>query len=145
VTSDQIVIHEKIQFATNKATIKPESHGLLDEITSVITSHPQLKRISIEGHTDSTGADARNQQLSEQRAKAVRDYLVQHGVSADRLTAKGWGKTKPIAENATEAGKEQNRRVEFIIVAQDATHAVEVDPSTGTAHEVGTSGTGGAR
>lgn len=118
VKQDQIVIHEKIQFETNKAVIKPESGPLLEEITNVIKQNAQIKRLSIEGHTDSTGADKHNQTLSEQRAAAVRDYLVQHGVAPERLSARGWGKTRPIGDNSTATGREENRRVEFIIVEQ---------------------------
>jgi outer membrane protein OmpA-like peptidoglycan-associated protein len=121
VTKDQIVIHEKIQFETNKAAIKPESSALLEEITSVIQQNPQIVRLSIEGHTDSTGADKHNQTLSEQRAAAVRDYLVGKGVATERLTSRGWGKTRPIGDNSTATGREENRRVEFVIVEQTPT------------------------
>jgi OOP family OmpA-OmpF porin len=123
VKQDQIVIHEKIQFETNKAAIKPESSSLLEEITSVIKQNPQIKRLSIEGHTDSTGADKHNQKLSQQRAAAVQDYLVQHGVEPDRLSSRGWGKTKPIGDNSTATGREENRRVEFVIVEQTGSGA----------------------
>ena len=123
VTQDQIVIHEKIQFETNKAAIKPESSSLLDEITGVIKQNPQIKRLSIEGHTDSTGADKHNQKLSEQRAAAVQDYLVQHGVETDRLSSRGWGKSRPIGDNSTATGREENRRVEFVIVEQTGSAA----------------------
>jgi outer membrane protein OmpA-like peptidoglycan-associated protein len=139
VQQDQIVIHDKIQFDTDKATIKSESHPLMDEIAQVVQSNPQIKKLSIEGHTDSTGADKRNQQLSEQRAAAVRDYLVQHGVDSARLVSKGWGKSKPISDNATEAGREQNRRVEFLILEQDVVQRTyEVDPKTGAQKDVTT-------
>jgi outer membrane protein OmpA-like peptidoglycan-associated protein len=137
VQQDQIVIHDKIQFDTDKATIKPESDSLMDEIVQVVQNNPQIKQLSIEGHTDSTGADKHNQQLSEQRAAAVRGYLVQHGVEAARLVSKGWGESKPIADNATEAGREQNRRVEFLILEQDVVQRTyEVDPKTGARREV---------
>lgn len=118
VKQDRIEILEKIQFETNKAVIKPESGSLLDEITGVVKQNPQIQRLSIEGHTDSTGADKHNQMLSEQRASAVRDYLVQHGIAAERLSSRGWGKTKPIGDNSTATGREENRRVEFVIVEQ---------------------------
>jgi outer membrane protein OmpA-like peptidoglycan-associated protein len=129
VKQDQIVIHEKIQFETNKAAIKPESGSLLEEITNVIKQNPQIKRLSIEGHTDSTGADKHNQKLSEQRAAAVRDHLVQHGVEAERLSARGWGKTKPIGDNSTAIGREENRRVEFVIVEQTGSAVVAEQPA----------------
>lgn len=118
VKQDRIEIHEKIQFETGKAVIKPESGSLLDEITGVVKQNPQIRRLSIEGHTDSTGPDKLNQTLSEQRASAVRDYLTQHGVEAERLSSRGWGKSKPIGDNSTATGREENRRVEFVIVEQ---------------------------
>lgn len=116
VQKNQIAIHEKIQFETNQASIKPESNDLLDEIVAVVQSTPQIAHLSIEGHTDSTGNAAHNQRLSEQRAAAVQDYLVQHGVSTERLSSKGWGAQKPLADNATPTGREQNRRVELVIL-----------------------------
>ena len=132
VTADKIVITEKIQFDFNKATIKPESHGLLDEIVAVIRDNSHIRKIAIEGHTDSDGSDSYNLKLSDDRAKAVQAYLVQHGIEAGRLGAKGFGETKPVGDNATDAGKEQNRRVEFLITEQDEiTKTYEVDPVTG--------------
>jgi outer membrane protein OmpA-like peptidoglycan-associated protein len=127
VKQDRIEIHEKIQFETSKAVIKPESGSLLDEITGVVKQNPQIKRLSIEGHTDSTGPDKLNQGLSDQRASAVRDYLTQHGVEAERLSSRGWGKSKPIGDNSTATGREENRRVEFVIVEQ--TGAPAEDPA----------------
>ena len=129
VKQDQIVIHEKIQFETNKASIKPESGSLLEEITNVIKQNPQIKRLSIEGHTDSTGADKHNQKLSEQRAEAVRDHLVQHGVEAERLSSRGWGESKPIGDNSTAIGREENRRVEFVIVEQTGSEGAIENPA----------------
>ena len=137
LTQDEIVIHDKIQFETNKAVIKPESFGLLDEITAAIRDAAQIKKLSIEGHTDDVGADKYNQKLSDQRAASVKAYLVEHGIDANRLTSKGWGESKPIADNATEEGKEKNRRVEFIIVEQDVVKKTyEIDPATGEKREV---------
>jgi outer membrane protein OmpA-like peptidoglycan-associated protein len=137
VQQDQIVIREKIQFETDQAVIKPESFDLLNEITSVVTANPQLKRLSIEGHTDSTGSDKYNQKLSDKRAAAVRTYLVEHGIAPERLVSKGWGEAKPLADNASEAGREQNRRVEFIIVEQDVVQRTyEIDPKTGERREL---------
>src|SRR5262245_9605379 len=137
VTQDQIVIHEKIQFETNKAVIKPESFGLLDEVTAAIRDTPQLKKLSIEGHTDSVGSDKYNQKLSDQRAASVKTYLVEHGIDAAKLVSKGWGESKPIGDNETEPGREQNRRVEFIIAEQEAVKKTyEIDPKTGEKREV---------
>jgi OOP family OmpA-OmpF porin len=119
VQQNQIVIHDKIQFESGRAAIKAESSALLDEIVAVIKANSQLRRISVEGHTDSTGSDQHNQTLSEQRAAAVRDYLVAHGVEPGRLTSRGWGETRAVADNGTPAGREANRRVEFVILEQD--------------------------
>jgi outer membrane protein OmpA-like peptidoglycan-associated protein len=139
VTADKIVIREKIQFDFDKATIKSESNGLLDEISSVIKDNPQLRKIAIEGHTDSDGADAYNIKLSSDRAGAVMAYLVSHGVERERLSAKGYGESKPIASNDDADGKEKNRRVEFIITHQDKLKTTyEVDPTTGERKAVGT-------
>ncbi|MFT3928024.1 MAG: OmpA family protein [Myxococcales bacterium] len=119
VKADRLEIGEKIQFELDKADIKPESHGLLDEIVQVLSAHPQIKKVDVNGHTDSDGADHYNMDLSDRRAKAVVAYLTSHGVDAARLTSKGFGESKPIADNSTAAGKEQNRRVEFLITEQD--------------------------
>jgi outer membrane protein OmpA-like peptidoglycan-associated protein len=123
VSQNQIVIHEKIQFETGKAAIRPESFDLLNEVTAVIQANPQITRLSVEGHTDSVGTDNQNQLLSDKRAAAVLKYLVDHGIAAGRLLSKGWGESKPIGDNATEEGREQNRRVEFVIVAPEAASA----------------------
>jgi outer membrane protein OmpA-like peptidoglycan-associated protein len=77
-------------------------------------SHPGLK-LEVEGHTDSTGSDELNQTLSRQRAEAVRGYLVQQGLSSDSITSMGFGKTMPVADNGTAAGRQKNRRVELVV------------------------------
>jgi OOP family OmpA-OmpF porin len=128
VRSDRIEIKEKIQFEVNKATILPQSFALLDELASTFKKHANIKKVSIEGHASSEGDAQKNVKLSDERAKSVMKYLVDKGVEATRLTAKGFGAKKPIADNATEEGKEKNRRVEFLIVEQDVTQKkVEVD------------------
>jgi hypothetical protein len=117
---DKIQINEKVQFEYNSSQIKDESHGLLNEVAKVIKDHAFIKKILVEGHASSDGADDYNMRLSDARAKAVRDYLVkQAGIAPERLEAKGFGETKPIASNDTEEGREQNRRVEFNITEQD--------------------------
>lgn len=123
VKADQIEIKEKIQFELNSAVIKPESFSLMDEITQVIQDHPELVEIGIGGHASSEGNADLNTRLSESRAKSVMKYIVDKGVDAKRLTAKGFGSSKPIADNATEEGRVANRRVEFRIVKVDATQA----------------------
>jgi outer membrane protein OmpA-like peptidoglycan-associated protein len=127
VKLDRIEITEKIQFELDKAVIRPESFGLLDEIVSVLKENDHIKKVDIVGHTSDEGDERYNQQLSERRAKSVLDYLTSHGIDPARLNAKGFGESQPIASNANEAGREKNRRVEFIIVEQDTTKTVEVD------------------
>lgn len=130
VKSDKIEIKDKIQFEVNKATILPQSFALMDELSDVIKKNPHIKKISIEGHASSEGDAAKNVKLSDERAKAVMKYIVDKGIEATRLSAKGFGAKKPIADNATEEGREKNRRVEFVITEQDVTQKkVEVDAS----------------
>jgi OOP family OmpA-OmpF porin len=135
VKSDRIQINEKIQFELNKAVIKSESDALLTEIAKVMNEHPRIKKIEIQGHASSEGSDRYNLKLSDRRAKAVMKWLTdakKGKVDEKRLTAKGYGETKPIASNDTEDGREKNRRVEFMILEQDVTtKKVEKDPDTG--------------
>ena len=102
-----------INFDTDKATIKPESKPIVDQIVKLLKDNPGLK-VGVEGHTDSTGTPARNKILSQQRAESVVSALVKAGIDGKRLTAKGWGQDKPIADNKTEEGKAKNRRVEIV-------------------------------
>lgn len=132
VRDNKIEIHEKIQFDLDKATIKPESFSLMDEIGAVITKNPQIKSIRIEGYASSEGDAKHNKQLSDARAKSVMKYLVDHKIAAGQLQAMGYGIEHPLADNATEDGREKNRRVEFTILAQDVTQKkVEIDATTG--------------
>jgi OmpA-OmpF porin, OOP family len=102
-----------ILFDTDSARIRPESLATLDEVTGMLTAEPAWQ-ILIEGHTDASGAAAHNQTLSEQRAASVKDYLVGKGIAAARLSTAGFGASKPVADNATELGRAQNRRVELV-------------------------------
>lgn len=115
IAKGKIELKEKVFFDTGRTTIKPESHALLDDVAAVLGDHPEVKRVVIEGHTDNRGSAAANKKLSQGRAEAVRAYLVDKGVAADRLEAKGFGQTRPIADNKTAKGREANRRVEFTI------------------------------
>jgi len=115
---DRIEILQKVQFDTGAATVLPESFALLDEVAQTIEDHPEIAKVRIEGHTDSTGAAAFNERLSQERAEAVRDHLVKHGVEPERLEAKGFGMSQPIADNDTDEGREKNRRVEFKIISK---------------------------
>ena len=102
-----------INFDTNKATIKPESTGIIDQIVALMKSQPDLK-LSIEGHTDSQGTPESNKTLSLNRAKAVIKAVSEGGISASRMSAVGWGQEKPVADNRTEEGRAKNRRVEIV-------------------------------
>lgn len=115
VTATQIVIKQRINFATGKATILSDSFPVLDDVVMVMRDYPNIK-VEIGGHTDNVGDDAGNQRLSKSRADAVFEYLLAHGVRADRMLTMGYGETRPIDTNMTDAGKLANRRVEFVIM-----------------------------
>lgn len=115
-TSRGLVISlSDILFDVNKATLKPGATSNVEKISAILNQYPNYN-ISVEGHTDATGSDAYNQTLSERRAASVREALIAGGVSADRITSKGFGKTQPVASNDTPAGRQQNRRVEVIVL-----------------------------
>ena len=109
-----IVNMSDVLFDTAKYTLRPAAREKLARVSGIILSHPGL-RIEIEGHTDSVGSDEYNQKLSEQRASAVRDYLMSQGMNASIVTAKGLGETMPVASNDNAAGRQQNRRVELVV------------------------------
>jgi outer membrane protein OmpA-like peptidoglycan-associated protein len=109
-----IVNMSDVLFDTAKYTLRPGAREKLAKISGIVLSHPGL-RLQVEGHTDSVGGDEYNQKLSEERASSVRDYLIQEGLKPDIITAKGFGKTMPVADNATAAGRQRNRRVELVV------------------------------
>jgi outer membrane protein OmpA-like peptidoglycan-associated protein len=120
LVGNQINIDQKVQFEINKAVIKSESFGLLDEVAGVIKQHPEIKKLEVQGHASSDGGKAANQTLSEARAKSVMDYLVQKGgVDPTHLSSKGYGDTVPLQSNDTEEGRVANRRVQFIVLEKD--------------------------
>ncbi|MBL7817245.1 MAG: PD40 domain-containing protein [Saprospiraceae bacterium] len=112
---DKPIILKNVFFETGKADLKSESLVELNKLKLLLQENPTM-RIEVRGHTDNVGADADNQTLSEKRAKAVRDFLVNNGISADRLSYKGLGETQPIDTNDTEGGRAANRRTEFVIL-----------------------------
>jgi outer membrane protein OmpA-like peptidoglycan-associated protein len=102
-----------INFETGKSDIKPESQPIIDQLSAMLIQNPTLK-ISIEGHTDNAGGETVNQKLSESRAKSVMNALISKNIDISRLKYKGWGQSKPIADNNTEEGRAKNRRVEIL-------------------------------
>jgi outer membrane protein OmpA-like peptidoglycan-associated protein len=111
---DGRVATQGIFFASNSARIRPESTPTLEEIARILREHPTLN-LGIEGHTDGEGEADHNQTLSEQRAAAVKAYLVdQHRIAGSRLQTSGHGESRPVADNASPEGKQQNRRVELV-------------------------------
>lgn len=113
IVTDGKFVTNGIKFDVNKATLRPESMGVINQVIKLMGEHPEIS-FSVEGHTDSDGEDAFNQSLSEQRALTVANKLVEMGIDQNRLTTKGHGESMPIADNATPEGKANNRRVEFV-------------------------------
>jgi outer membrane protein OmpA-like peptidoglycan-associated protein len=111
----KFVVLDKIQFEHGSADIKAESHSVLDQMALTIKANPQFKRVRVEGHTDDTGPREINMQLSERRARSVRQYLIGRGVSARRLSAEGFGPDRPLADGRSDAARAKNRRVEFVV------------------------------
>ena len=113
----QSIILKNIFFDFDKATIRPESANELDRLIKLLTENPTLK-IELGSHTDSKGSDDYNQKLSQSRSQSVVTYLIGKGIATDRLVAKGYGETVPVATNDTEAGRQENRRTEFKILSK---------------------------
>lgn len=114
VLPDKIEVKQKIAFEWSSAQLTAESHGALDEVVRAMRANPAF-RFEVEGHASSEGEESANQTLSEQRATAVVDYLVAHGIANDRLSSRGFSSSVPVSTNATAAGRESNRRVEFTV------------------------------
>jgi len=114
VQPDKLELKEKLYFDWDKATIQPESHPALDEVVQALKDNKGFK-VQVQGHTSSEGSATHNQALSEGRAEAVLDYLASHGVAKNRLSSKGFAATVPADTNTTVAGREKNRRVEFVV------------------------------
>jgi outer membrane protein OmpA-like peptidoglycan-associated protein len=113
----KIEIKQKVFFDTGKATIKPVSFPLLNQVAQVLKDYPTMM-VLVEGHTDSVGGHDMNVKLSDARAESVREYMIGQGVPSSRLTAQGFGPDRPIESNRTAKGREQNRRVEFTITKE---------------------------
>ena len=114
ITEKKIELNQTVFFDTNKATIKSISFALLDDVALALKDNPKIK-VEVQGHTDSQGNDAFNLKLSQKRAESVRAYLQGQGVTKERMVSRGYGENVPIADNRTNDGRGQNRRVEFVI------------------------------
>jgi outer membrane protein OmpA-like peptidoglycan-associated protein len=113
-----VTFQNPILFDTDSSVLKPGARQMLDDIASVLEKYPDTD-VLVKGHTDDTGTETHNQQLSERRAQTVKNYLVTRGVDLARLQALGFGESMPVTINTTSDGRAQNRRVEMQIVATD--------------------------
>ena len=107
------MVLEGVNFDNDKAVLRQEDMAVLDQAAATLKEWGEVK-VEVAGHTDNRSSDAYNMKLSQRRAEAVRDYLISKGVAADRLSAKGYGESRPIADNVTEQGRFKNRRVELV-------------------------------
>ncbi len=131
VDAERIVIHQQVQFETGTSALRPESAEVLGQVAEILRVHPEITRVEVQGHTDEVGTRDFNQRLSAGRALAVVHWLVQQGVAAERLVARGYGSDVPLATNATEQGRRTNRRVEFRILERaDPTRAEPGTPES---------------
>ena len=124
-----IISMSDVLFDTGKYSLKPGAREKLAKVAGILLAYPGLN-IEVGGYTDSVGGDEMNQQLSQNRASAVRDYLVQQGVPADSVIAKGFGNTVPVASNDTASGRQQNRRVELLVSGEAIGQAANVMPES---------------
>ena len=120
VNTDSVKILEQVFFDLDKSTIRPESFALLDQVANTLLLNPQLRRVEIQGHTDSQGTAEYNLALSQARAEAVRAYLIKRGVAEYRLVAVGYGLSQPLTQETSESKRALNRRVQFVILEQGA-------------------------
>ena len=118
VVGERIDIQDSVYFETAQAIIKSESHTLLDDVAAILVAHTELAKIRIEGHTDSRGSTDYNQDLSQRRAEAVRQYLSGKGGDASRREAVGYGEARPLVQGDSARAWSQNRRVDFFVTAQ---------------------------
>lgn len=109
----------KVLFDFDSYSLRPESKDAIGQLAEVLNKYDSTE-VVIEGHTDNVGTDSYNERLSRQRAQAVEDYALSLGVAGSRLSAKGYGEAQPISSNETETGRQENRRVQFVIVASEA-------------------------
>jgi len=115
IKEDRIDVLQQVHFVSGQAIILRDSHALLNQVVDAII-RANVKKLRVEGHTDSSGPKPRNLKLSQDRARAVMEFLVAAGVDPSRVSAEGYGDTKPVAPNASPKGRELNRRVDFVIL-----------------------------
>lgn len=113
----KVFVLDDVHFDTGKSTLKASSYPALNDIVEIMKLKPNMK-IEIGGHTDNVGDPQSNMRLSQNRAKTVRNYIISKGIKSDRLTAVGYGETRPIADNNTENGRQENRRTEVTILSE---------------------------
>ena len=116
ITRDRLLIKDKVYFATGRSVVLKQSFKLLQQIARILKEHPEVERVAIEGHTDDRGKKDANLRLSQARAESVRQFLQKAGVPVERMVARGFGPDRPVESNQTAAGREANRRVDFVIV-----------------------------
>lgn len=116
----EIIVHN-VEFDSARAQIRPESHKLLNDLAAILLADATIQRVDIDGHTDARGGSERNLHLSVYRAEAVRNYLVERGVPAERLVPRGLGEARPLSDNVSGEGRQLNRRVEFTIYRRSRT------------------------
>ena len=114
-----ITLSGSVLFASAKSDLLPTAQLKLNDVATALTREDPLSKIVVEGHTDSQGQPAYNQELSQRRAQVVRDYLVTRGMASDRIVAQGFGPTRTVADNSSAEGRANNRRVEIVVQPAD--------------------------
>jgi len=118
VSANELKLTQPIHFEQDSAALASDADGLLNEIADALATNPRIAKLEIQGHTDNSGSPEHNQSLSEARANSVLDWLVAHGIDAQRLSARGFGQDHPISPNVTPQGHARNRRIQLMIVQQ---------------------------
>jgi outer membrane protein OmpA-like peptidoglycan-associated protein len=121
--ASKITISEQVQFETGTAQLRAESSAILEQVAQVLIKNPEIELLEVAGHTDDTGTDELNLRLSRERAGAVLEWLVSHGVDRQRLRAEGYGRKHPLDDNTSEGGRAKNRRVEFVVMRRSGSPA----------------------
>lgn len=127
----QVMIEGKIVYDVDRATIRPESEPVLTKLLQFLQEHPEVTRLRVEGHTDSTAGEEYNQDLSARRALSVCNWLVDRGVDHNRLIAVGFGESRPLAPNELVEGRQENRRTEFHVAEVEGAPFLGKDPTNG--------------